>query len=178
MYDVFMIDPPWPKKKGGKRASRPNQGRKLDYETMPVKDIFDLLDKDVLSKANQNHSVFLWCVDEFLIESEEAMLNRGYRRHARLVWNKLNGVAPAFSVRYAHEYLVWFYKEKFTPVSQESRGKFLTVFEEKPREHSRKPNRAYEIVSALYPLQKKIDVFSREKRDGWDQFGNQTDFFS
>lgn len=46
------------------------------------------------------------------------------------------------------------------------------------RDHSRKPDLAYDMVSSLYPDLKKIDVFSREKRQGWDQFGNQTEYFS
>lgn len=28
-WDVAMIDPPWPKLKGGLRKQRPNQGRRL-----------------------------------------------------------------------------------------------------------------------------------------------------
>ena len=58
------------------------------------------------------------------------------------------------------------------------RGKLLTVFEERSRQHSRKPNYAYKMIDELYPDSKKIDVFSREKRIGWDVWGNETDKFS
>jgi N6-adenosine-specific RNA methylase IME4 len=178
MYSVFCIDPPWPKKKGGIRSVRPKQSRSLDYSTMSVDEIFKLLDSEVLSKAIEQHTVFLWTVDEFLHESEKAMAGRGYKRHARIVWDKENGVAPAFSVRFSHEYVVWFYKPKFTPVSVQSRGKHMTVIREKSRQHSRKPDLFYKTVDEWFPEAKKIDVFSREKRHGWDQFGNQTDMFS
>lgn len=177
-YSVFMIDPPWPKRKGGVRAARPKQGRQLDYATMSVQDIFEQLDKEIFPLANEQHVVFMWTVDQFLHEAEEEMLARGYRMHARLIWNKQNGVAPAFSVRYAHEYMLWFYKPKFTPVSKDSRGKFLTVFEEPSREHSRKPDVAYAMVDAWFPEQaQKLDVYSRETRDGWDAFGDQVNHF-
>ena len=53
----------------------------------------------------------------------------------------------------------------------------MTVFEEKSRQHSRKPDYAYNMIESLYPDMNKIDVFSREKRDGWDQYGNQIDYF-
>ena len=30
-YEIVYVDPPWEKKKGGLRKSRPNQTRDLDY---------------------------------------------------------------------------------------------------------------------------------------------------
>jgi N6-adenosine-specific RNA methylase IME4 len=176
-FDVLMIDPPWPKKKGGLRKVRPQQSRLLGYETMSVADIFALLDREVFSQASEQHTVFLWSVDEFLHAGETEMLSRGYRMHARMVWDKGNGVAPAFSLRYSHEYLSWFYKPKFTPVSIESRGKILSVLRESAREHSRKPTVAYQAVESWFPQATKMDVFSREPRAGWSQYGNQCDYF-
>ncbi len=176
MVDVFLIDPPWPKKKGGIKKVRPNQGRELDYSTMSVSDIFDLLDRDIFP-ANEKHTVFLWCIDQFLHEAEKAMLDRGYRLHARMVWDKITGPPPAYTVRYCHEYLLWFYKPNLTPVDKEQRGKFSTVFREKSREHSRKPECVYDFIDAIYPFERKMDVFSRQKREGWSQYGDQTDYF-
>ena len=176
-YDILCIDPPWPKKKGGKRTARPNQGRALDYSTMSISDIFYLLDKEIFTLAKDCHTVFLWNVEQFLIDGEREMTNRGYRLHARMIWDKENGIAPAFSLRYSHEYVSWFYKPKFTKVSTETRGKFCSVFREKPREHSRKPDIFYSIVDKWFPQMSKIDVFSREERTGWDQYGNQTNHF-
>lgn len=176
-FDIFVIDPPWPKKKGGLRRVRPNQEKNLDYKTLSVNEIFDLLDKDIFPLANVNHSVFLWGIDEFLHIGELSMENRGYRRHARLIWDKCNGIAPSFSVRYSHEYLTWFYKPKFQPVDINARGKITTVFKEAARQHSRKPDIAYQNINFWYPNSIKLDVFSREKRDGWNQWGNQVDFF-
>lgn len=172
-----MIDPPWPKKKGGRRNVRPNQNRELDYQTLSVESCFDLLDKEVFPSGKPSLIVYLWTIDEFLQSAENAMTARGFRRHARIIWDKTNGVAPAFSIRYTHEYLLWFYRPSWIPVTKESRGKLPTVWSEKAREHSRKPDIAYTNISLLYPDTKKLDVFSRESREGWDQWGNQTDFF-
>jgi N6-adenosine-specific RNA methylase IME4 len=176
-YDVLMIDPPWPKKKGGLRKVTPNQTRELDYATMPIADIFVLMDAEILPMASSQHCVFLWAVDQFLAAAENRMKERGYRRHARMIWDKGNGVAPCFTVRYTHEYLLWYYKPKLTPVARGIRGKLGTVFQEGNRQHSRKPDRAYEIVSLLYPDATKLDVFSREYREGWDCWGNQRGLF-
>lgn len=178
-FDVLMIDPPWPKKKGGRRKVRPNQSVCLPYDTMSTDGIFSLLEDRVLYQASPAHTVFMWTVEQFLIECEQEMKTRGYKRHVRMVWDKGNGVAPAFTIRYAHEYLIWYYKPKMLPIAPSERGKFTSVIREASREHSRKPDAAYNIVDRLYPsdIYRKIDVFSREKRDGWAQFGNQNNYF-
>ena len=176
-YEVFMIDPPWSQRKGGVRKSRSNQGRDLDYATLSIEEIFRLLDTQVFSQATEVHTVFLWSIDKFLFAGEEEMAKRGYTLHARMVWDKGNGVAPAFTIRYSHEYLLWFYKPKMLPVAENMRGKFRTVFREDGREHSRKPRVAYVIVDCLYPDATKIDVFSRQKREGWSQFGDEVSHF-
>lgn len=176
-YAILMIDPPWPKKKGGIRAVRPNQERLLDYTTMDISEIFQLLDTDIFPLASAIHTVFLWGIDQFLHDGELEMEKRGYRRHARFIWDKLNGVAPAFSVRYTHEYLTWFYKPKFMQVADNVRGKYTTVLTEKAREHSRKPEAAYNMIEAMYPDESKLDVFSRQIRQNWDSYGNQVGYY-
>ena len=144
---------------------------------MPVNDIFSLLDNEVFPKATETHNVFLWLIDKYLHEGEDEMVRRGYKLHARFIWDKGNGVAPAFTIRYSHEYLSWFYKPKLQPVAVDKRGRFTTVIRAASREHSRKPDEAYSMIESLYPNSAKMDVFSREKRDGWEQFGNEVEKF-
>ena len=38
------------------------------------------------------------------------MKELGYELHARIIWDKMNGIAPAFTVRFSCKYLLWFYK--------------------------------------------------------------------
>lgn len=174
----MLIDPPWPKRKGGLRKVRPNQARELDYRTLPVEAIFELLDKEIFSLAAQQHSLFMWTIESFLAPCETMLSVRGYQRHCRMIWDKGNGVAPCFTIRFAHEYLLWYYKGGFMPVAPAIRGKFLSVFHETSREHSRKPEIAYRLIEQLYPDARRFDVFSRQSRQGWDQYGDQPDLFN
>jgi N6-adenosine-specific RNA methylase IME4 len=174
-YDLLVIDPPYQKSKGGLRKVRPQQTRQFNYETMSLDDIFKLLDEKFLT---DEQIVFMWTIDSYIFEVEQEMKKRGYKLHARMIWDKTNGVAPAFTIRYSHEYLLWFYKGKFKPVDIEARGKHKTVFVEPSRQHSRKPDAAYNIINSLYPDLSKIDVFSREKRAGYEQFGDQIGYYS
>jgi len=173
-----MIDPPWQQLKSNTRRVRANQHKNLDYSTLSLEAIFELLDHEIFTLAAGDHCAFLWTIDKYLIGSEAAMLQRGYKRHCRFVWDKTNGIAAAFTIRFSHEYLVWYYKYKLPPIDTATRGIFRTVFMESSRQHSRKPNFAYRMVERLYPLQHKLDVFSREKRPGWEQFGNQINYFT
>ena len=172
-YDIVYADPPWPKKKGGLRKSRPNQTRDLDYKTITLEEIKELLSS---VKTSEKHNFFVWTVDEFLHDTEKMMLDMGYKLHARLIWDKENGVAPAFTVRYSHEYLLWFYKPgKMLKPCQDMRGKYTTVMREKSTRHSKKPEVAYEMLESVFPDSKKLEMFARNQRDGWDCFGNEVE---
>jgi len=177
-YNVMVIDPPWQQQKGGKRKVRHRQAKQFNYGTMDTESIFGLLDMVIFPLATSDHAVFMWTIEKFLIPCEAAMSQRGYKRHCRFIWNKCNGIAPAFTVRFCHEYLIWFYKARLPPIAKDVRGLFRTVFSEKPRQHSRKPDSSYNMIEALYPFAKRIDVFSRESRDGWQQFGDETNYYN
>ena len=162
-YDILMIDPPWDKQKGGLRKARPNQTRELDYSTMPIGEIFRLLDNEVFPKAKETHAVFMWCIDKYLCEIDKWMFERGYKKHCIFIWN---------TVRYSHEYLIWYYKPKMIKINKSMRG--ITVFKEKSGRHSEKPLFAYTMINALYPNSSRIDVFARRKLYGWDRLTLRT----
>ncbi len=129
--------------------------------------------KEIFPKANETHVVFMWCIDKYLCEIDRWMFERGYKKHCIFIWNKTNGVAPAFTIRYSHEYLIWYYKPKMIKINKSMRGKFTTVFKEKSGRHSEKPLFAYTMINALYPDSKRIDVFARRRLYGWDVWGNE-----
>lgn len=43
------------------------------------------------------------------------------------------------------------------------------------REHSRKPEEVYQLIESMTPGWRRADVFSRQRRPGWDSFGNERD---
>ncbi|MCC3167010.1 MT-A70 family methyltransferase [Streptococcus sanguinis] len=172
-YEIVYADPPWPKKKGGIRKSRPNQSRELDYRTISLEEIKELLS---LVKTADVHNFFVWTVDEFLYDTEKMMKGIGYKLHARIIWDKENGVAPAFTIRYAHEYLLWFYKPgKMLKPCNEMRGKYTTVLREKSTKHSKKPQVAYEMLEKMFPETRRLEMFARNTRKGWDSFGDEVE---
>jgi N6-adenosine-specific RNA methylase IME4 len=65
------------------------------------------------------------------------------------------------------------YKGKLQPISLEERGKIHTVFTEKVQRHSQKPEISYEIINRLYLNLKKLEMYARKERNGFDCWGNE-----
>lgn len=173
-YGLIYTDPPWPQQKGGLRKSRPNQRRSLDYPTMTLSDIQNLHQFVGDNLADEKFNIFMWTIDKFLPDTERMMRELGYELHARMIWDKGNGVAPAFTVRYSHEYLLWFYKKgHLLQPCKSARGKYTTVFREASTIHSQKPLFVYEMLEDMFPYATKLELFARQQRRGWDCFGNE-----
>jgi len=163
--ELIYADPPWKQLKGGLRDTRPNQERKLDYNTLTLNQI-----KKILSNY-KGDVLFLWTIDKFLFEAQKIAEELGYKLHARIIWDKENGVAPAFTIRFSHEYLLWFYKSPMEKIDKDMRGKFTTIIREKSKKHSKKPIKAYELIESLYPNSRKIELFARNYRRDWECLG-------
>jgi N6-adenosine-specific RNA methylase IME4 len=185
-YQVIMADPPWPV--GDKRGLTWHGGLPVavgrarfsaPYAVTTMADMGRLLDAAVFCYRAADHVVFLWATDGVLTGAEGLMQERGYRRYMRFIWDKGNGpmVGP-FGIRRTHEYLLWFYRGRLLPVAPSARGRMGSVLEGRRREHSRKPESAYQMVEALYPDARKLDAFSRAYRVGWDACGDQVDHFT
>ena len=172
-YQIIYADPPWRQSKGGKKNVRPNSsGEKLDYTVISLKEIERIL-SEARYKGTHNHILFLWTIDKYLWEAESIAKGLGYKLHARMIWNKVTGIPAAFTIRYGHEYLLYYYYNKLLPVAKEERGKIHSVFTEQVKRHSQKPEEAYKIIERLYPDIDKLELFARNKRQGWDVWGNE-----
>jgi len=173
-YDLILSDPPWNQRRGqGRKDVRPNSsGIELDYPTMELSDIQEHL-RQATSLCNEDAVLFLWTIDKYLFEAQNIAENCGWKLHARMIWNKITGIPASFDIRFGHEYLLYMYRGKLRPVANSERGKIHSVFSEPVQRHSQKPEISYEIINRLYPNEKKLEMYSRLERKGWDAFGNE-----
>lgn len=172
-YDLLYADPPWKQSRGGYKRVRPRtSGVSLDYQTLTFDEIREQL-RVADSLTGENSVLFLWSIDRYLIDAQRIAESLGYKLHARMVWNKIVGIPAAFTVRFGHEYLLYMYKGKLIPVATDERGKIHTVFAEKPSRHSQKPIAAYRIIERLYPNLRKLEMYARTQRIGWDCWGDE-----
>lgn len=175
MFNLILADPPWRQARGGKKSVRAkSSGVEIGYPVMDVDDIAHILTQ-ARDLAKPDHIFFLWTIDKYLRQSEQMVEGLGYKIHARMIWNKVTGIPAAFTVRYGHEYLLYLYHGKMTPVAKDERGKIHTVFTQQVSDHSRKPDLAYEIIERLYPAGEKLELFARKRRPGWQVWGNQVE---
>ena len=173
-YQLILADPPWQQKRGGGKRVRINtSGKPLDYPTLGLPEITEHLRQAASLFSNEGGVLFLWTIDKYLIQAQQIAESLGFRLHARMIWDKINGIPAAFTVRYGHEYLLYMYKGKLLPIAKEERGKIHTVFHEIPKRHSQKPEVSYEIIERLYPDARKLELYARRERPGWDCWGNE-----
>lgn len=174
-YQIIYADPPWQQRMSGAKNVRPNSsGKAFVYPTITLQEIKQHLFNAVL-ETTPDSVMFLWTIDKYLHEAETIGKELGYKLHARMIWDKVTGIAAAYTVRYGHEYLLYCYRGKFTPVAKDARGKYHTVFREQVKRHSQKPEIAYQIIETLYPNTHKLELYARNKRRGWDCWGNEVE---
>ena len=165
-YGTIIIDPPWPMEKI-ERDVRPNQVA-FDYPTMDLYDIMEL----EMPAADDCH-LFIWTTHKFLPAAITACASWGFKYVLTMVWHKCGGYQPVGLPQYNCEFVV--YARKGTPKFIDTKA-FPCCFDGARREHSRKPEEFYDTIRRVTD-EGRIDIFSREKRDGFDQHGNETDKF-
>lgn len=168
-FDVIVIDPPWDMQKI-ERDVRPNQVA-FDYPTMTEE---ELMEFDIPSISANNCHLFCWTTHKFLPSALRLIEAWGFRYVMTMVWHKPGGFQPIGLPQYNCEFAI--YARKGSPSFVDTKA-FFACFEAPRREHSRKPDEFYDVIRRVTGG-RRIDVFSRENRDGFEQFGNEADKFS
>jgi N6-adenosine-specific RNA methylase IME4 len=167
-YGTIVIDPPWPMKKID-REVRPNQVD-FDYPTMTEEELAAF---PVKYMAEEDCHLFCWTTQKFLPMTLSLLGQWGFKYVLTMVWHKPGGFQPIGLPQYNCEFVV--YGRRGSPTFADTKA-FPTCFEAPRREHSRKPDEFYNMILRVTG-DKRIDVFSRELRDGFDQYGFETDKF-
>lgn len=169
LFDVISIDPPWPYEGESKKVtSFDSVGRRSanPYPEMSTNEI-----KEIELPLMENSVVLLWTTHKFLPDAFEILKEWGLDYKATLVWNKQKiGMGAWF--RMQCEFCLVGIKGK--PYWENTT--FRDIFEEPRREHSRKPDLFFEMIEKI-TLGRRLEYFSREKRNGWEVFGNDINKF-
>jgi N6-adenosine-specific RNA methylase IME4 len=122
--------------------------------------------------ADDNAVLLMW-VPAPLLERCFPIINAwGFKYKTNFVWDKVDHVMGFYnSVR--HEHLLIATRGSCTP---DIKKLFDSVQSIRRTEHSRKPSEFYDIIEALYDHGRKLELFSRSGRRGWDSWGNETGY--
>ena len=169
-YNVIYADPPWSFKTfsdKGKDRSPENH-----YNVMTLQDIKNL---PVNKIANDNSVLLMWVVDPLLDKAFEVINAWGFKyKTVAFTWAKTNKKSKGFFTGLGY----WTRgNPEMCLLATKGKPKRLSksvpqLVVDKRREHSRKPDIIYNHIENLLegPY---IEMFARQTRKGWDQYGNE-----
>jgi N6-adenosine-specific RNA methylase IME4 len=165
-YPVLLADPPWP---FAAYAAESGLARSAEahYPTLSIKDICTL---PVANLSTPDAALFLWTTAPHLPNGLRVMDAWGFTYRSNVVWVK-DAIGLGYWVRNQHELLLIGARGKMrSPPVGTRRSSVITS---PRREHSRKPDEAYELIEAMYPDLPKLELFARSPRSGWHRWGNE-----
>ena len=137
-----------------------------------TKEIYDVVGEEfnINSPRQLAHILF----EVLNLNSKGAKTKTGYSTNVEVLQDLQND-HPVISLilRYRElEKLRSTYLDGMAPLIDQE-GKIHTVFTEQVRKHSKKPEISYEIINRLYPDLKKLELYAREEREGYDVWGDE-----
>ena len=169
-YNIIYADPAWTFKLWSNKS-----GRKVSdkYDLMSEKDIHTLPVNEI---ADDNCILFMWVTYPNLLEGLETIKKWGFTyKTCGFSWIKKNKKADSFFwgmgywTRSNSELCLIATKGKPKRVSM---GVHQIVYES-IREHSRKPDCVRDKIVELCGDLPRIELFARQRFDGWDCWGNE-----
>ena len=133
-----------------------------EIKQMPIKNL-----------AKDKCWVFLWTTQKYLFNAKSVLENWGFNFLCMGVWEKTFGKSagmPLFGFRWNAEFILIGYNKK---PDLWIKGKPLIplCFQAENIRHSQKPDKFYKMIEPLG--NKRIDIFARQQRKGWDVWGNE-----
>lgn len=172
-YDLIMADPPWRFALWSEKGE--GKSPQAHYATMPLDDIAAL---PVADLGRDNCLLILWATAPMLPQQLEVMARWGFAYVTMGFWRKTtvndkDAFGGGYVLRSAGEPFLIGKRGEPALGSKSIRN----VISGQVREHSRKPEAAYAAFQQLMPQAKRLDLFSRQSRPGWDAWGNETGKF-
>jgi N6-adenosine-specific RNA methylase IME4 len=164
LYGVILADPPW-RFEPWSRETGMDRAADNHY---PTTQLFAIKALAVASIAARDCALFLWATVPMLPQAIEVMEAWGFAYKSSFAWAK-DRIGMGYWNRNQHELLLVGTRGKIpapTPGTQAS-----SLISAPVREHSRKPDEAYEIIEGYFPTLQKIELYARAARPGWHCWG-------
>jgi len=177
-YNIIYADPPWNfsskelQKYDGKRFTSidkhyPTQ-RKDYIKELPVKDITD-----------DDCALFLWTTDAHIKEAIETMEAWGFKYITiAFIWEKETSTgktAANLGSWTMKNYEICLLGIKGKMLKYKKVNNIYQKVKAQRTKHSKKPEEVRQRIEMLFGDLPKIELFARQKVDGWDVWGNEVE---
>ncbi|KAA2237701.1 MT-A70 family methyltransferase [Salinarimonas soli] len=172
-YNLIAADAPWKYEAYSERGEAKGAG--AQYECLEAEEIAARF--PVQDLAEPTCLLLCWATWPLIDRQLACVRAWGFEFKSIFVWQK---VFPSGKPAIGTGYRV---RSMCEPVIVATRGDprhraFPGFFAGIRREHSRKPEAFYELVSRCCPgLRRRADLFARQSREGWDTWGNEATKF-
>ena len=171
-YSIIYADPPWQYKTKECLGEKSILNGTLDfhYNTLSLKQIMKL---NVQNISDDNCLLFLWVVSPMFDDGIKVMKYWGFKyATVAFVWYKQRSNPGHYTMSECELCLVGKKGKIPYPRGAKNIRQFLS---EKRTNHSVKPNEIRNRIYQMFPTQNKIELFARQKINGWDTFGNEVE---
>ena len=161
-YRVIYADPPWKYNDSG----LPEYGHaETHYDALTIGELCDL---PIIEMAGDNAVLFLWVTSPLLEDAFKVIKAWGFSYRTSIVWDKdAHNYGHYVSVR--HEFLLICVRGSCTPDTNKLLPSVVTI--KRSKIHSQKPEEFREMIDTMYTQGKRIELFARNKVDGWAAWG-------
>ncbi len=157
-FSVIYADPPWEYQWATRGAAAHH------YNTEGIDKL-----KKIKIPTTENAVMFMWATNPKLNEALELMESWGFEYKTNMVWVK-DKFGTGWWVRGQHELLLIGTKGKVKTPPAHLRPS--SVIKAQRTKHSKKPE-IYDILEKMFPNQKCLELFARNKRENWKSWGNE-----
>jgi len=179
-YNLIYADPAWQHKTWSKKGL---EGRPQHYPRMTLKEMCAL---PVNELATDSCHLFMWTTGPHMEQAFKVLKAWDFKYSGMgFTWIKLNKKATSlfymdsdlfmgggYTTRKNAEFCLLAKKGKPKRISKAVREVIISP----RREHSRKPDEIYNRIEQ-FCIGPYLELFARNKRSGWDSWGNETDKF-
>jgi len=165
-YDIIVMDPPW--KFASNSTARPGRNARRHYPCMTDGEIINL----PMGELVGHHALlFMWTTAPMLQRSMLIPPRWAFRYVSNMTWVK-ERTGTGFWARNRHEHVLIYRRGKFSCPKPAPFPDSVIMGDQ--REHSRKPEELQDRIDKVWPDAKKLEMFARRARPGWDVWGNET----
>lgn len=172
-YQIIYADPPWSyrnKKVFGKFKNKDGYldgGCLSKYQTMGIEEIEAL---PISNISEKDAVLFLWATVPLLPEALGVMSAWGFKYKTMITWRKIMSIGMGYWFRGQTEHLLFGTRGRVKAFRQQ-KANFVQA---KVLRHSEKPEEFRRLIEdATVGLSGRIELFARQKTEGWDVWGNE-----